>query len=50
MRLSFDDGESFMEAAGNLQVCLNDPPDDPIAFQVRRMGSSSTGALPVGEE
>ena len=35
-----------MEAAGSLQVCLNDPPDDSIELQVRRMGSSSSMPAP----
>jgi len=38
MRLSFDDHESFMEAAGSLR--LNNPPSDPNTLQ--RVGSSSS--------
>ena len=37
MRLSFDDEESFKEAAGSLR--FNNPPSDPDSLQ--RVGSSS---------
>ena len=36
-----------MEAAGSLQICLNDLPDDPIELQVQRIGSSSTSNMPA---
>ena len=38
MKLSFDDKESFMEAAGSLR--FNNPPSDPNTLQ--RMGSSDS--------
>ena len=41
MRLSFDDEESFKEAAGSL--IFNNPPSDPDSLQ--RVGSSSSMLL-----
>ena len=40
MRLSFDDEESFKEAAGSLR--FNNPPSDPNSLEFRRTGSSSS--------
>ena len=42
MRLSFDDKESFMEAAGSLR--FNNPPSDPSAS--REVGSTDSQTLP----
>ena len=42
MRLSFDDKESFMEAAGSLR--FNNPPSDPSASQ--EVGSTDSETLP----
>ena len=41
MRLSFDDKESFMEAAGSLR--FNNPPSDPSASQ--EVGSTDSETL-----
>ena len=45
MRLSFDDEESFKEAAGSLR--FNNPPSDPDTLALQRVGSSS--GLPIQE-
>ena len=45
MRLSFDDEESFKEAAGSLH--FNDPPSDPNSLQ--GVGSSNLSSTPPQE-
>ena len=45
MRLSFDDEESFKEAAGSLH--FNNPPSDPNSLQGLEVGSS--GSIPPQE-
>ena len=46
MRLSFDDEESFKEAAGSLH--FNNPPSDPNSLQ--GVGSSSLSSMPSQEK
>ena len=48
MRLSFDDEESFKEAAGSL--LFNNPPSDPNSLALRRAGVSSSMLPHEGNE
>ena len=49
MRLSFNDNESFKEAAGSLR--FNNPPSDPNTLQQAPVGSNSTSSMqPQPEE
>ena len=47
MRLSFDDEESFKEAAGSLR--FNNFQSDPDSLQQLEVGSSSSSSMPPQE-
>ena len=48
MKLSFDDEESFKEAAGSLRFNHN-PSSDPNTLGLQRVGSSSSLGMPSRE-
>ena len=42
MKLSFDDEDSFNEAAGGGSIRFNNPPSDPDTLALQRVGSNSS--------